>query len=206
MKRTITIALLLGICIITADAQSKVGVFFNQNFSTFRYKDSNGKIEDLDYTIKYGYGLSFQKVLGKKLFLEGFLSYNQKGANSLLDLEKLDWSFHYANLGINAGYKLPLGRISPLGGVGLYIGRLMKADQFIGSDYYDLLKAGGIKKNDFGANFFIGLEYEYSQDGSVFIRFDETVGLLQLETDETVSQKMFNRTFSIQIGLIFSIK
>lgn len=204
MKKTVTIALMfLGF--ITINAQNKVNVFFNQNFSTFRFVDSEKNISDLNYTIKYGYGLSYQRVFGKHYFVEGLLSYNNKGANSTLDLKKLDWSFHYVNVGSNIGYKFIIGRLSPHFGAGLYYGRLLKADQFIGSDYYNLMILNDIKKNDFGANLLAGLEYEYSDKGTVFFRINESMGLLQLEKGNVVTQKMFNRTFSFQLGLFFSI-
>lgn len=204
MKKYILIVLLI-FSFVNISAQSKIGVSFSQNFSTFRFKNSDNKIEDLDYTIKYGYGISFQRDFGKNFFGEGSFSYNNKGASSILDMEKLDWSFHYVNIGINTGYKITIGRLSPEAGAGIYYGRLMKADQLIGSTYYDLMATNNIKKSDFGFNLFAGLEYEYSDNGLVFLRFDESMGLLQLEEGNAVTQKMFNRTFSIQIGLSFNI-
>jgi hypothetical protein len=120
-------------------------------------------------------------------------------------VEKLDWSFHYANAGINAGYKFIIGRLCPQLGAGFYYGRLLKAEQYIGTAYYDLMAANTVEKNDLGVNMFAGLEYEYGDSGSIFIRFNEAMGLLQLETNEEGTQKMFNRTFSIQLGLSFNI-
>ena len=82
----------------------------------------------------------------------------------------------------------------------------MKADQFIGSDYYDLMETDAISKNDLGVNLFAGLDYTYSEIGAVFIRFTTSMGLLNLENDEEASQNMYNRMFSIQLGLNFNIK
>ena len=82
----------------------------------------------------------------------------------------------------------------------------MKAEQFIGSDYYDLMETDAIGKNDLGANLFAGLEYKYSASGAVFMRFTTSMGLLNLENDEEAFQKMYNRMFSIQLGLNFNIK
>jgi hypothetical protein len=205
MKETIAIVFLF-FSLLTCNAQNKIGISFSQNFSTFRFKDSEKNIEDLDYSIKYGYGLSFQRVFGKNFFFEGLLSYNNKGANSTYGLQKLDWSFHYANIGLDGGYKFILGRLCPQAGAGFYFGRLMKADQFIGSDYYDLMAENSINKNDFGATLFAGIEYEYSDNGSIYLRINESIGLLNLENNTEATQKMFNRTFSIQLGLSFTIK
>ena len=204
MKSIITLFTLL-LALLSVNAQDKIGISFAQNFSTLRFLDSDDNKEDLDFAIKYGYGLSYQLGFHESFFVEGNLFYNTKGANSTLDLQKLDWSMHYINASINGGYRFNLRRLVPHFGVGVYYGRLMNADQFIGSDYYDLMSTDAIGKNDLGANLFAGLEYEYSEVGAVFIRFTESMGLLNLENDEETTQKMFNRTFSIQLGLNFNI-
>jgi hypothetical protein len=48
------------------------------------------------------------------------------------------------------------------------------------------------------------VEYKYSENGSLFLRINESMGLVQLEKGDS-GQKMFNRTFSIQLGLLFPI-
>jgi opacity protein-like surface antigen len=204
MKIFITLVALF-FCFSIANAQEMVGISFVQNFSTFRFVDSEKNVEDMSYTLKYGYGLSYQREIGQNIFVEGLLSYNNKGASSTLDQEQLDWSLHYVNIGSNIGYKFTFGRLSPIVGVGLYYGRILKADQYVGTVHYDMLTLNDIKKNDFGSNIFAGIEYDYSNTGAVFFRLNESMGLLQLEKNEDVKQKMFNRTFSIQLGLLFSI-
>lgn len=204
MKRII-IGFTLVLSGLWVQAQEQVGLHFSHNFSTFRFLDNEGEKEDLKYTIKYGYGFIFQKQFGSNVFAESLLSYNNKGANSQIGNAKLDWSFHYVNMTLNGGYKLDLGRLHPYGGLGIYYGRLLKADQFVGSEYYDLMTMDIISMNDFGVNAFGGVEFAYSRSGSVFIRLNQEMGLLQLERAEDNIQKMFNRTFSIQLGLLFNI-
>lgn len=199
----ITVLLLLGFS--ASNAQNKISISFNQNFSTFRFVDSEGNKEDMDYSMNFGYGLSFQRIFAEHFFVEGQLVYNNKGANYIVDSQKLDWAFQYLNPGINAGYKFTFARISPHAGAGLYYGRLLKAEQYIGTVYYNLMDSENIKKNDFGVNVFAGIEYEYSDNGTVFLRFNESIGLLQLEESGEADQKMFNRTTSIQLGLFFTI-
>ncbi len=97
------------------------------------------------------------------------------------------------------------GNFYPLAGAGIYYGYLIRADQFFGETYYNLIAEGDIKRNDFGVNLFAGAEYEYSASGSVFFRVNEALGLMQLEKGENTTQKLYNRTFSIQLGLQFVI-
>jgi hypothetical protein len=204
LKRSLATGLLIFIC-LAVNAQNKIGMTFSQNFSTFKFTNSSGSQTDLSYTIKYGYGASFQKVFADHILTEGFLAYNVKGANSTAEHELVDWSFHYLNAGANAGYRFNFGNFHPLAGVGLYYGYLIRADQFFGETYYNLIAEGDIKRNDFGVNLFAGAEYEYSSGGSVFFRINEALGLMQLEKSENTTQKMYNRTFSIQLGLQFVI-
>ncbi len=204
MKKLILLLTLVASGLM-AKGQNNIGLYFSQNFSTFRFLNNDGEKEDLKYTIKYGYGLIYQIQFDSNIFAEGLLSYNNKGANSQIGNTKLDWSFHYVNLGINGGYKFNLGRIQPHVGTGFYYGHLLKADQFIGIDYYDLMSMDIISMNDLGLNIFGGMSYEYSRNGFVFIRLNQEIGLLQMEKDDEDNQKMFNRTFSIQLGLLFNI-
>ncbi len=191
---------------IIAGAQDIVGLSFSQNFSTFRFVNSAGNLADLAYTFKYGYGLSYQKDILKHFSAEGFLAYNLKGANSTAEHELVDWQFHYMNAGVNGIVRFFSGKARPYAGAGLYYGYLVRADQFFGETYFNLISEGNIRRNDFGVNILAGLEYSYSDFGSVFLRVNEALGLYQLEDPEISSQKLFNRTFSIQVGLLFVIK
>ena len=74
----------------------------------------------------------------------------------------------------------------------------------IGSSFYDLMDLNRIKKNDLGIRISGGLEYEYSDLGSLLLRINKFAGLAQLEEGDS-GQKMFNRTISIQLGMFFTI-
>ena len=67
-----------------------------------------------------------------------------------------------------------------------------------------------VKKNDFGPVIFAGMEYKYSnkflENGVIFARVNGSLGLLNLEDYKAVKQKMFNRLFSIQAGILFSFR
>ncbi len=204
MKKILVIAAMVFISVTVMAQEDKLGISFFQNYSTFRFIDSEGERNDLNLTIRSGYGLSYRKTINSPLFVEGRISYNNKGAASSIDFTRLDWSFHYVNADLNLGYKLVLGRIKPQIGAGIYYGRLFKADQNVGTLHYDLMEMNTIKKNDSGVNVFGGLEYEYSESGSVLFRISESIGLMQLEKED-ISQKMSNRTFSVQFGLLFNI-
>lgn len=184
--------------------ENKIGISFFQNYSTFRFIDSGGEKDDLNFTLKSGYGLTCRRYFNKPWFVEGGIAYNNKGASSSLNLSRLDWSFNYVNADLTLGYSITSGKISPHLAAGLYYGRLFKADQIIGASYYNLMDLEVINKNDMGVRISGGLEYAYSDVGSLLLRVNEFIGLTQLEKGDS-GQKMFNRTFSIQLGMFFTI-
>lgn len=187
-----------------AAQENMTGISFLQNYSTFRFIDSEGEKNDVGFTLKSGYGLMYRKNFVKPLFLEGSLGYNNKGASSSWDLTRLDWSFHYVNADLILGYRIAFGKLSPHIAAGVYYGRLVKAEQIIGMSFYDLMDMNVISKNDLGIRMSGGLEYFYSETGSLLLRINESAGLAQLEKGDS-GQLMFNRTFSVQIGLLFNI-
>lgn len=191
-------------------AQYKAGIFIAQNYSTFRFINSAKQKDNPGYAIKYGFGFSVQKDYNEDIFMQGILSYNNIGASSGIDLTRLDWSFHYVNLEFDAGHKFATGRFHPFAGGGLYIGRTIKADQVIGSSYYNLLEGKTIKKNDFGPVAFLGMEYRYSnrfmENGIIYARVNGSFGLLNLEDYDITRQRMYNRIFSLQTGILFSFR
>lgn len=204
MKKFLVITAMVLWSVTVMAQENKVGISFFQNYSKFVFFDSESERDDMNFTIKSGYGLSYRKTFSSPLFVEGMVSYNNKGASSSIDFTRLDWSFYYINADLNFGWRFVLGRVKPQFGTGIYFGRLFKADQNIGTLHYDLMEMNIIKKNDAGVNVFGGLEYEYSDSGSVLFRISESIGLMQLEKENS-SQEMFNRTFSVQLGLLFNI-
>jgi len=179
-------------------------LFFAQNYSTFRFVDSNDNKDDLNYTIGFGYGALYQKAIGDFMFLRADLLYNKLGATSQEGIEKLDWELHYAGVDAFFGLKMDLGRLKPYAQAGLYYSYLLKADQHIGVLYYDLIKEDLLNKSDFGLKVSAGVSYQYSNEGNVFISINQDWGLWELEKSDD-NQNMYNRNFSIQIGLRFSI-
>lgn len=204
MKRFFIIITVVFLQLPVTAQENKIGISFFQNYSTFRFIDSGGEKGDMSFALKSGYGIYYRKNFDKPLFLEGGISYNNKGAASSIDLTRLDWSFHYLNADLTLGYMITIGKLSPHVAAGLYYGRLIKAEQIIGSSFYDLMDLEVINKNDMGIRVSGGIEYLYSASGSIFLRINESAGLAQLEKGDS-GQLMYNRTFSVQIGLFFNI-
>ncbi len=180
-----------------------VGLSFLQNHSSLRFVDSHGNKQKEDSRIGYGYSLFLQKTI-EDYYLEGSLSYNNRGAMSSYGTSRLEWSLHYLGASVSAARRFSLFNLNPHAGIGLYYGRLFKAGQITGQEYFNLLAEDEIKKNDLGFNIFAGLNYAYSDGSSLFFRLDRYTGIAQIEKRQP-GQKLFNRSFSVQLGLIFRI-
>ena len=102
MKRYVFFTLMIS-CFIRGEAQHKAGIFVSQDFSSFRFRNSENLADNPGYTVKFGYGVLIQNDIGDNAFLEGSLAYRNKGAASQVDLTKLEWSFHYINAGSMPG-------------------------------------------------------------------------------------------------------
>lgn len=191
-------------------------IHFAQNYATFKYFDSEGKPnEHLTSDIKPSYGFNFNKAFPFGLFLRQEFGYKNYGAISMLDNnERINWSLHYLDLNIGAGYMYFKTKLKPYGGICFYTSYLYKADQIIGSRYYNLLVTNSIKKLDYGINSFLGVQYPFllqhvpfTEYVAVFVEYRNVLGLNQLETNnEGSNQKLFNRANSFHFGVSFFMK
>lgn len=161
MKNCITIFLLLLTQI--GFAQKFCSIHFAQNYATFRYYDSEGNPnKHLTSDIKSSYGFNFNKVFSKGIFGRSEIGYKNYGAISMLDNnERINWSLSYMDFNAGGGMIISRKKLKPYAGVCFYASYLYKADQIIGSRYYNLLVTSSIKRFDCGINSFLGLQYPF---------------------------------------------
>jgi len=190
-------------------AQDNVGLNFAQNFTSFRFIDSQGNFdENMSSDIRFSYGVNYNKILNKGIFIRPEIGYKNFGATSVMNENyKMSWNLHYADINAGAGYIFNKFALKPYIGASFYFSYLFKAEQMMGQYYYNIWSSGEIKKTDFGINAFAGVVFAFSKTASVFLEFRNTTGLQQLELNsyEGQNQKLFNRAFSLQFGLQFGI-
>jgi hypothetical protein len=206
VKRIILLSIfgLIAFNTYSQNPTSQVGISFMHNLSTFRYVDSDDNIIDLDFVSKSGYGIMFKHKINRLLTAGTSLYYDNKGASDIIDNQKLNWSLSYVgiNADLSASYPITASLLVG-GGAGLYYARLITAEQYIAAQYYNLKSDDLITSYDFGFNLYGQILYRYAEFGSVFLRLNQSMGLNQLEKGNSSEQKMFNRTFGIQLGLLF---
>ncbi len=211
-----TIIVFLQFLSLLSLGQKFGSIHFAQNYATFKYYDSEGNPnEHLTSDIKPSYGFNFNKVFSQAIFLRSEIGYKNYGAISMLDNnERINWSLHYLDFNAGGGYLHSKFKIKPYAGVCFYFSYLYKADQIIGSRYYNMLITNSIKKPDYGINSFLGLQYPFllqhdpfSEYVAVFFEYRNVMGLNQLETNlDGTNQKLFNRANSFHFGVSFFMK
>ena len=189
--------------------QDHISLNFAQTYAKFRFIDSQGeKNENINTDIRYSYGINYTKVFDLGFFVRPEIGYKHLGALSVLgENQKLTWNLHYADINLGGGYIFQPFQIQPYVGASIYYSYLFKADQTIGSSYYNLMDADELKKSDVGVNLFAGIIYAFNKSNMVFFEIRNSTGLMQIEKniDDAQNQKMYNRAFSLSFGLSFKI-
>ena len=201
---------LIWFCLVITSvySQDNFSVNLAQTHSTFKFTDSDGKTDpNINSAIHYSYALNYNKIFPFGLYIRPEIGYKNFGANSSIYNQKLDWSLHYLDFNIGAGYIVGKKKLKPFIGASFYLSYLFKALQTIGSDSYNMIKENAIKNIDYGLNFYAGLNYSFTDAASVFLGYEYTAGLNQLELNSKPgqSQKLFNNAMSINFGLAYRL-
>jgi hypothetical protein len=215
MKKTLLIFILL-FSVQVNFAQQFGSIHFAQNYATFKYYDSEGNPnKHLTSDIKPSYGFNMNKFFKKGIFGRAEIGYKNYGAISMLDNnERINWSLNYLDFNLGGGYMYSEKKLKPYVGVCFYTSYLYKADQIIGSRYYNLLVTNSVKRLDYGINSFLGLQYPFllqhvpfTEYVAVFAEYRNVLGLFQLETNNGgTNQRMYNRANSFHFGVSFFMK
>lgn len=189
-------------------SQDNISIFVAQNLATFKYNDTQGNSDpNMSSSLRLGYGANYSKVFNSGFFIRPEIAYQNLGAVSILNNQKLDWSLNYFNFNLGFGYLIHLGPVVPFIGVSPYASYLYKASQTYGTDYYDMLADKGIQTSDYGVNIFGGLKYQFIEVASAFIEVSDVIGLNQLETNNISghNEKLYNRAIAFRFGVSFNI-
>ncbi|MEI6821129.1 MAG: outer membrane beta-barrel protein [Bacteroidota bacterium] len=188
-------------------AQDKVGINFAQNFTGFKFKDSQGNEDpNLNRVVKFSYAFDYLKTLSSGIYLRPELAYKNYGAESSVNNTNIEWNLNYLDINFGIGYIFNRHNLKPYFGLGFYYSYLFKANQIIGSESYDLISNRALSVNDFGINMNLGFIYDFSENNGLFLEFRNDIGLNQLDKNiNGGSKELYNRASSIHFGLLFKI-
>ncbi|MDP1746869.1 MAG: outer membrane beta-barrel protein [Bacteroidota bacterium] len=186
-----------------ANAQSNATFDAGQVFSTFKFTDANGVQEkNFSNNISGCFSLGYQYEHFNGLFIHANLGMRKAGASIIFDETNVNWNIQYADASLGVGYMLNKWRLKPYFSVSPYFGYMLKANQTIGPDTYDIMQNKSIKTTDYGLFCSPGLKMALSNIISFYAEYKYILGLQNLEKSD---QKSYNRGFSINLGISVAI-
>jgi hypothetical protein len=204
--KTLVACLFLITFYTSISAQSKsITIEASQNITNFSFTNSNGEL-DKNYKPIYsgGYAIGYRFENEKGLLLAGKIGMRKAGASYIFDSYNYTWDLSYseARLGIGYNYKMDKIGIHILGQP--YFGYLLKGEQVLNNENFDILNTGYINKIDYGVILSPGVNFNLASDMiKIYIDLNYLYGLNNLETNE--EQKSRNTMFGGTIGLAINL-
>jgi hypothetical protein len=178
----------------------------SQVISNFKFFDSNGvKAEDYisNFSGAYNVGYQFKKDGG--FLVRSGVGMRKAGATLIFDDVNYNWSLQYMSINAGLGYAHGDGRFKPYITVAGYVGFLLKANQSINNEEFDIKTSEEIQNVDIGIIPSIGTQIQLADEISAYTEFSYLIGLKNIETS-TGGQESTNVATVLTLGLAFSIK
>ena len=204
------IAMLLVLSIYTqintSVAQSNITLEASQVISNFKFEDSAGT-KDKDYMAAYsgGYNLGYTYDLDMGVFINLGIGMRRAGATLVYDASNYQWDFQYGQVRLSAGYAYDLGRVKPYVKIAGYYGVLLKANQTINNEDFDIIDSKSIEKGDVGMYFTGGAKMDVSDAIAVYAEYSYLQGMKNVETTSD-GQTAKNNASVLTLGLSFAIQ
>lgn len=196
------------VCLIwscTSMAQSSITIEASQNITNFKFINSLGE-QDKNYSVNYsgGYALGYKYNLENGMYFPLKVGMRSAGASYVYDDANYTWSLQYFEARIGMGYNYKFEKLGVHFSATGYYGYLLKANQRLNNEDFDIRNSGEITKSDLGVFFSPGVNYQANDFINVYLDLNYMLGLGNLETDP--DQKSTNYLFGGTLGLAFSIK
>jgi hypothetical protein len=196
-------------------AQSSITIDASQQITNFVFTDGSG-LQDNTYLMfgeenlykpvysgAYSFGYSYLLDVG--VFFRLNVGMRNAGATMVYDATNYLWEFQYLQGKLGVGYALDLGLVNPYLAVSGYYGSLLKANQRINNEDFDIIDSELIQKNDYGLNIPLGVRIDASEFVSVYTEVSYLMGLQNIETADN-GQEANNVGYMFTLGLSFTIQ
>ena len=209
LLKSTALMMLLGVYALfstTIAQQSSITLEASQIISNFKFVDSGGT-QNKDYMPTYsgGYNFGYTYALDMGAFFNLGVGMRRSGATLIVDASNYQWDLQYGQARLTAGYAYDLGRIKPYAKIGAYYGFLLKANQIINNENFDIKDTQSIEKGDVGLYFSPGAKMDISDAIAVYAEYSYLLGLKNVETTAD-GQKAKNRASILTLGLSFAIQ
>lgn len=218
-------SLLIVLLTAISYGQSRLFVNASQQVTNFRFVDSEG-ILDKNYAPVYNgaYSVGYSYEFDFGLFLKGNTGMRKAGATMVYDAANYQWDLQFLNTEIGAGYQYPLGMFAPYISISAYYGFLLKANQRINNEDFDIIDSKSMIRHDAGIIFSPGVNVNVSEDIRIFGEVGFLRGLQNVEAEsegkttlsyllgtrnlvsDITGQVSTNIAYRFTVGLSFSIQ
>jgi hypothetical protein len=160
-----------------------------------------------EYAGKYtgAYNLGYLYTAESGFLFKAGMGMRNAGATLVYDDTNYLWDLKYAEAKVGVGYIYELNRFSPYFSASGYFGYLIKANQSLNNENFDILKSKAISNSDYGVLFTPGLNVEINKTISVYTEFNYLMGLKNIEMSDN-GQKTFNKAFGLSLGLSINLE
>lgn len=210
------VCILLGLSAMSfIQAQSSITIDASQQITNFVFTDGDG-LQDNTYLMFGGdnlykssfssaYSVGYSYLLDYGLFFKSSIGMRHAGATMVYDAVNYQWNLQYLKLQLGAGYAYDLGLFAPYIAVSGYYGSLVKANQCINNENFDIIDSETIKPNDYGLNIPIGVRIDASDYISIYTEMSYLIGLQNIENTSS-AQVANNVAYMFTLGLSFTIE
>lgn len=185
-------------------AQSSLTIDASQAYTTFDFTNSEGTDEDI-YSGNYSGFYSVGYQYAENIMVRANIGMRKAGATTVIDETNYSWNFQYADIKVGIGYMYGEDRFRPYLLVSPYYAFLLKANQTINNEDFDIKDLDVIEDNDYGIFISPGVQLTLSDFISAYTQFNYMRGLQNLEAGDS-AQESHNIGYSLTLGLSFSIK
>lgn len=215
LQITLLSVVLLACSIQSSFSQSGITIEASQMITNFAFTNSDAVLEnsyfilnqESEYRPVYSgaYQVGYSYMLDMGLFFNASIGMRKSGATMVYDNTNYLWNLQYAQGKLGLGYGYTMGIFMPYLSTSGYYGFLLKANQSINNENFDILNSGSIAKNDFGLYISPGLRINASDFVSVFMELSYMMGMQNIETGDT-GQEAKNLANALTLGVIFNIQ
>ena len=177
-----------------------------QNITNFTFKNSDG-VKDKNYEPSFsgGYALGYAyKLTNIRLYFTGKIGMRSAGASYVYDGINYNWNLKYFETRLGIGYDYDFGKFGTHFAVQPYFGYLLKGNQRLNNEDFNLKTSGALNKADAGLFISPGVNFQASDFISMYLDLNYMFGFYNLESNaEQVSR---NNLYGANLGLAFTIK
>lgn len=204
-NRNLILALAISMTSLISYGQSIITIDASQNITNFKFTNSLGE-RDKNYSSSYsgGYSIGYRYQTDMGLYIPVKLGMRSAGATYVYDNMNYSWNLQYAEARLGIGYNYKFDKLGIHLGVSPYFSYLLKANQRLNNEDFDIRASGTINKIDYGLFISPGVNFQANDLINIYLDLNYMMGLGNLETDE--AQKSNNTGYGATLGLAFTIK